>query len=232
MVLTNRQAKLLRALVREYTIKAEPVGSGTLADYFDVSPATIRNELSELELAGFLTHPHTSAGRIPTEAGYRYYIRHFLRDESVRKPETSAFRDLRASRSNVGEFVKEIAKLLALETGETAMAGYGSREIFYTGLTNLFSKPEFQDNSRVVHLSEVFDRMDEIIESIFDSAPRKIQIFLGRDNPFGTDTGMILVKIRLAPRVQGLIGLVGPMRMDYERNLAIMRQMQLIVENM
>src|SRR5438477_6771775 len=74
--LGERKAAVLRAVVEEYVRTGEPVGSETIAERYGlgVSPATIRNEMAALEELGFLTHPHTSAGRIPTDLGYRGYV--------------------------------------------------------------------------------------------------------------------------------------------------------------
>src|SRR5213595_1396629 len=75
MQLTERQGAILRRVVEEFVATKQAVGSKTLVDRSDlrVSPSTVRAELAELETLGLLAHPHTSAGRIPTEAGYRYY---------------------------------------------------------------------------------------------------------------------------------------------------------------
>ena len=74
--LGDRQRDLLRAVIREYIATAQPVASGALVRQYhlDVSSATVRNELAALEELGLLTHPHTSAGRVPTDLGYRYFI--------------------------------------------------------------------------------------------------------------------------------------------------------------
>ncbi len=74
MELTKRQKDILFAIIEEYAELATPVGSVTLAKLFDVSSATIRAEMVRLEELGLITHPHTSAGRVPTDAGYRYYV--------------------------------------------------------------------------------------------------------------------------------------------------------------
>ena len=75
-MITQRQEKILNSLVKEYIDRAEPISSELLKKKcnLDVSPATIRNELQELTERGYITQPHTSAGRIPTEKGYRYFI--------------------------------------------------------------------------------------------------------------------------------------------------------------
>jgi len=88
---TDRQAQILGLVVREYVATAQPVSSGSLAGRFQlgVSPATVRHELAALEAMGLLTHPHTSAGRVPTVAGYRYFAEHLMSSaglpESIRR---------------------------------------------------------------------------------------------------------------------------------------------------
>jgi heat-inducible transcriptional repressor len=84
ILVSERQREILRLVVEEYVATSQPVGSKTIVDNsaLGVSPSTVRNELAELERLGLLTHPHTSAGRVPTEAGYRLYV-----DELLRRPE-------------------------------------------------------------------------------------------------------------------------------------------------
>src|SRR3990167_9489198 len=72
--MSPRQKDILSAIVEQYAEVASPVGSSLLAKLFGVSSATIRAEMSQLEDAGYITHPHTSAGRIPTDKGYRFYV--------------------------------------------------------------------------------------------------------------------------------------------------------------
>ena len=75
-MLNDRKKKILQLIIEDYISTAEPVGSRTIARKYDlgISPATIRNEMSDLELLGYLEQPHTSAGRIPSDAGYRFYV--------------------------------------------------------------------------------------------------------------------------------------------------------------
>jgi heat-inducible transcriptional repressor len=82
-MLDNRKKKILQAIVEEYIDTAEPVSSGNLVKELNCSSATIRNEMAELEKIGFIEKPHTSAGRIPSQKGYRYYIDELLRDDKL-----------------------------------------------------------------------------------------------------------------------------------------------------
>src|SRR3981081_4758248 len=93
--LDKRKAFILATVVYEYTATAEPVGSVTLTQKYNlgVSSATVRNELAELESLGYLVQPHTSAGRIPSDAGYRTYVDRLMQPESLTKDDTPRIRD-------------------------------------------------------------------------------------------------------------------------------------------
>src|SRR6202008_3373921 len=84
--MTERQILILRAIVEQYAEVASPVGSSLLAKVFDVSSATVRAEMAELERAGFIKQPHTSAGRIPTDKGYRYYVNQIAEADQKQLP--------------------------------------------------------------------------------------------------------------------------------------------------
>jgi heat-inducible transcriptional repressor len=119
--LTARQRTILRGVVEAYVASRQPVGSRTLIERtgLDVSPSTVRSELAELERRGLLTHPHTSAGRVPTERGYRYYVDRLLERMD---PQPGGFPlDLTAARNEVDsalrattEMLSELTRLLAL----------------------------------------------------------------------------------------------------------------------
>jgi heat-inducible transcriptional repressor len=119
--LSARQRAILRGVVEEYVLTGQPVGSRTLVERagLDVSPSTVRSELSELEAQGLLTHPHTSAGRVPTERGYRYYADRLLERLEPRPGgfplELSAARDeVDAALQQTTEMLSELTRLLAL----------------------------------------------------------------------------------------------------------------------
>src|SRR6478609_4140390 len=101
MQLSERQSAILRRVVEEFVNTKQPVGSKMLVERSDlrVSPSTVRAELAELETLGLLTHPHTSAGRVPTEAGYRYYADELLRQPS--SPPAEFPLDLHSRRTEV-----------------------------------------------------------------------------------------------------------------------------------
>src|ERR1700694_2039552 len=93
-MLTERQSRILELVIREYVEAASPVGSQLISGKYPMkaSPATIRNEMAELEEMGYLTHPHTSSGRVPTEEGYRYYVEILMREEELGRDEQQTIR--------------------------------------------------------------------------------------------------------------------------------------------
>ena len=119
--LTKRKRDILRRVVEEYVATGEPVGSKTLVKRagLDVSPSTVRSELAELEALGFLTHPHTSAGRIPTSSGYRFYATDVLESQQPR-PErfpldlTSMRSEVESALESTTEMLSQVTRLLAL----------------------------------------------------------------------------------------------------------------------
>ena len=99
--MTNRQSQILSAIVEQYAEVASPVGSNLLAKAFNVSSATIRAEMAELEHMGYIMQPHTSAGRIPTDKGYREYV-NGLTSKSIGSKKSRAEQALMARVTDVG----------------------------------------------------------------------------------------------------------------------------------
>ncbi|MFA6429532.1 MAG: hypothetical protein WCV84_03485 [Patescibacteria group bacterium] len=224
----SRLADLLRAVVEEYVKTAQPVGSQVLVDrrQLDVSSATIRNWFAELEEAGLITQPHTSGGRIPTEHGFRAYVESFVRP----RPPTKRERASLAQAVQVEEEerrLKNTAKALAELSGLAAFMGWRRADTYYTGLAQLFAQPEFKDWQRVIGLSEVLDHLDEALTVLRRTSYHEPLIILGRECPFGPACSVVIVSVGST-----LIGLFGPMRMDYQQALSLMTQArQLLSEN-
>ncbi|MBQ0041430.1 MAG: heat-inducible transcription repressor HrcA [Clostridiales bacterium] len=116
MELSERQLQILQAIIDDYVENAEPVGSRSLTKHHDlgVSPATIRNEMSDLEEMGYLTHPHTSAGRVPSDKAYRLYVNELMKKKNLTSSEKKAINDrLAASRDEFDTTLRHAAELLS-----------------------------------------------------------------------------------------------------------------------
>lgn len=239
--LTSRQESLLASLIREYVKTAEPVGSASLASSsrFDVSPATVRNELAELEAAGYIAQPHTSAGRVPTEKGFRHYIARMQDVKNDGATDTGvADVSLRSKgarthvRYSSEEMVREVARRLAEASEEVAIVALDPRRLYYTGIAYLFSQPEFQEGDLIVRFSEVMDELDRFAARLLARAEEDIVVLIGRETPFGTGAGMVLARYGSRGTSSGLLGLVGPVRMDYDRNVLLVQSARELLEEL
>lgn len=215
--------QILTRLVDHYIESAQPVSSGTLVDAYQLpmSSATARNYLAELEEAGLVIQPHTSAGRIPTEQGYALYL-------SQMKPAKLPSADTRALESVWQESEQEfevrfrtLAKQLAERANEAVFVAFGKHDTYHTGLAHLFSKPELAGQDHVQMLSSAIDKLDSVLEFIFDEVPSDPTVWVGSQNPFSSQCSTVIMKYEFGGRV-GVIGLLGPMRMPYQRNTALM----------
>ena len=125
MELTDRKLKILQAIISDYVRSAEPVGSRTLSKRFDlgISPATIRNEMSDLEEMGYLTHPHTSAGRVPSDKAYRLYVNNLMEKRELSPIEKNLIAEkLRFDVTEFDETIKHAARILSEITNLTSFA--------------------------------------------------------------------------------------------------------------
>ncbi len=221
--LDARKETLLKLTVRRYVKTAEPVGSAWLADEsgLDVSSATVRNELSELEELGYLLQPHTSAGRAPSEKGYRYYVERFLEKKQPGTASVEALEEVIHGVQEDDERLRRAAKALAELSTESALVAFAPRDVYYTGLSNLFAKPEFRQFALVASMSRVLDHLDETMEQIFPTIGDDVRILIGAENPFGAECGFLVARAPMG-KSHGLIGLLGPMRMDYDAHAGLL----------
>lgn len=220
---TQRKKKVLKKIVEEYIRKARPISSGSLArkDFPKLSSATLRNEMLDLTNEGFLFQPHTSAGKIPTENAFRFFLENFLEEKEIPHLEKDIFLHIKERFTEKRKRIKELAKRLAEISGEAVVVAFSKDDFYYTGLSYLFRQPEFKDLSLVRDISEIIDHLDETMKNIFDKI-KEVEILIGDKNPFGNKCGIILDKLELDNQ-KIILGLLGPIRMDYSRNLSLVK---------
>ncbi|MDP3970931.1 MAG: winged-helix domain-containing protein [bacterium] len=231
--LSDRKNALLSAIIEQYVATARPIGSKMLAENhdFDISSATIRNEMKELEDLGMITHPHTSAGRIPTEKGYRYYVEHFVNKQAkLAKKVAQAFDDFAQQADHVVREVqiKYMAKELAELTSEAVLVRFGAHSFYYTGISNIFRKPEFSDTEMIYSLSELVDHFDDVLEML--GVTEGIDILIGKDNPISKMCSTLVTEYG-AEDNSGVIAILGPMRMNYQQNYGLLKHVKNLITN-
>ncbi|MCW1892424.1 MAG: hypothetical protein KIH65_004265 [Candidatus Uhrbacteria bacterium] len=215
----QRIERILTHLIEDYLRSAEPISSqGLVREHqLDVSSATIRNWFALLEEEGYLIQPHTSAGRIPSELAWRWYVER-LGDGAISESEHDVLQVVAKDASDSTDRVKRIAKACAGMTKLAALVGTNRSDTYYTGLTDLFCQPEFKDWSRVISMTSMFDRMDHQLDELRRRTYPEPVILLGSTCPFGNACGSLL----LTTSNGDLLALLGPIRMDYQKAKTIM----------
>ncbi len=216
----ERQLAFLDYIVRYYIKNAQPAGSKLLAEKtaYGVSSATIRNDLFLLEKQGYLCQPYTSAGRVPTEKGYKFWLQNFFQPKKIKPLYQQKLQDIRKKHRQRPDFLKEAAKAIAEFSQLAVIVGVSSRYIYYTGISYLFSQPEFKNYQSVCTISEVVDALDEDMPRLFSRLENNVTMLVGSDNPFSRFCS--LVSARLGK--ESLISILGPLRMDYEQNFSLL----------
>jgi transcriptional regulator of heat shock response len=218
----QRAELILKLIVDEYIRSAEPIGSKFIAEAseLDVSPATVRTVMAQLERDGYLRQPHTSAGRVPTEKAYLHYLQAFVKPGSE-PSDASRLRTAMEKAPDESSAMRTLAKTLVDLSGEMAVVAFGPEASYYTGVSNLFAKPDFGDIEVVRSLSTMLDRFDDVMGEMFAAVKNEPQVLIGQENPFGEGMSAVVVKYAMPNGMVGILGLVGPMRMDYGRNLGL-----------
>lgn len=218
--LTDRQIKLLKAIIEEYIETAEPVGSQTLDKKHNlgVSPATIRNEMVLLTNNGFLKQPHTSAGRVPTPLALKFYIQNLMQQKEMSvTDEVKVKEQIWDFRAQADKLLREATKTLADKTHTLALATTNEGDIYYAGAANLLDMLEFYDMITTKNLLYVLDRFDfwwNIFGKSTDDAP--FHVLFGEDlrQEYLNNCGVVYTQVQ-SPKMQCAIGVVGPTRLNY-----------------
>lgn len=228
----SRKEKILGAIIKEYTKTAEPVSSGLLCGKSDlaVSPATIRAEMVDLENMGYLEQPHTSAGRVPTNKAYRYFVDNLLQlksqDLSLKEREHIKS-EIKSADDDPHLISRQVAKVIADVSDNFALSGIvETGEFFKAGFPSLFDMPEFHEFGRLYKLSSILDEFEDYIDLIFEKMlDEDCQILIGRENPIKKiqNETVITAKYPLPHGFEGAAFMIGPVRMKYDKNIALMK---------
>lgn len=236
MNMTERQVLILTAIVEQYAEVASPVGSVTLAKLFGVSSATIRSEMAKLEEMGLISQPHTSAGRIPTDKGYRFYVNRlneaqdnkaFLlnadnsRDNFTRGTQAISSR-IFAQCDRADHAIRTAVDALVELTGNLGIATIGD-QLYMNGISNLFSQPEFESGAAVQSVAQLLDNLEPWLREASPNEP--LSVYIGSENPVGKSSGASLVisKFKSPYSENSYIGVLGPTRQSYGKVIKFVR---------
>ena len=240
-MLSDRRQIILRALIEEYILHAAPVGSKTIVDNYDVdvSSATVRNDLNFLEECGFITQPHTSAGRIPTEAGYREFV-DFLFNNEFEDEEVDEFEpymsEIKQSADEIDEMLEGISKRLAGITHNLSVISSNREKakhahISKRGISSIMRQPEFKDSANLLPLMEILED-DTVLYRVLNATSdgETLAVRIGHENASNNLSGVSIVTACFGNGPDtGVVAVIGPTRMNYENVIKAVSQAQSVL---
>lgn len=210
--------------IKSYIQDALPVASEAVARSFDLSPATIRNIFVDLEESGYLMHPYTSGGRVPTDKGYRFYVDFLISQMELLDEEKERI---------AGEYKLKVRKLESAleETSEliseiTHYAGIASfmewqDKLFCNGISRVLEQPEFRNLDKIRLLIKMFEEKQRLLDIINRGLEddEAVKVYIGQELECVDMEGCSLVisSYRIKNKPQGRLAVLGPVRMEYSR---------------
>lgn len=219
--MTPRQQYVLSAIIEAYAKTAEPVSSSQLTGKIEVSSATIRAEMAALEQLGYIHQPHTSAGRVPTDKGYRLYVNNIEQLQADNRTSAAIAKRV-ASAGEADRAVKTAVNSLVELTQNLGWAKL-SDGLYLRGMASLFAQPELADSSQAFEVARLVDNLDEWMNEVRHDNSR-VTVFIGHENPIGKSSNCSLIIARFASPYsdESYLGMIGPTRQDYPRVIGLM----------
>ena len=251
--INEREDRIFDVIVRSYIETAEPVGSRTISRHSDLglSAASIRNVMADLEEEGYLKQPHTSAGRIPTDKGYRYWVDRLMEREELKPKEQEWIRQELSRAKTLSSLKDKVTKIVTELTENAALVYFKNlktvsfvnhlleelvraerlmnffeedAELFIEGASRVFEQPEFQDLQKMRLLLHAFDEKDELVQILFrDLSEVGVQVHIGRESTIRDleDVSIVAKDCYLARNPIGSVAVVGPTRMKYAKVVSV-----------
>ncbi len=238
MSITKRQWIILEIVIREYIDLAEPVSSRHIEENYElgVSPATIRNDLKKLVEEGYLEQPHSSAGRVPSDKGYRYFVNKIL---GKRPPPRQQIKEKvqRMERRMKDEirFLRELTCLLAGLSSSLTYSYLTDKDLYWKeGFEETLLYPEFEDIERLHSFLDLTKKFEKQLQKRFSNKieNNEIKVYIGKENPFQIkDFSILISKCRLSKDRQAIVALLGPKRMAYDKNISLINSLVKLLED-
>jgi heat-inducible transcriptional repressor len=231
--ISQRQAKILAAIVKLNCEDGIPVASRDLVDKFDfgLSSATIRSEMAALEKMGLIRQPHTSAGRVPTDEGFRYFVNQLMDRVKLTMREQEVLRNeifkLQAVNAEIG---RRLAKMLATHSSQASFTVF-PEEVSSVGFSNILDNQNMPAED-AKEIAEFFDNLDDYADQmIIEYGSDEPKTFIGKELKLSkhSDYSMIVSGLRLPSGKRGVIGLIGPKSMQYPKNITLIEYITKII---
>lgn len=225
----KRQKKILNSIIKEHQRTGQPVSSQSLMErfVFDFSPATMRAEMLELDETGFLEQPHTSAGRVPTDKAWRFFVEEFCDDDCLNAGEKQQIDKAMEKIAQEGGFMAgAMAEFLSDLTRHLGISGvFGRVNDFHEAGFKWLARENDFENGDLRQMMKSMDSLRSDIENIFEAIDEEVKIFIGQENPvkYLKNCSLVVTNFETSGH-RGLFGILGPKRMNYQKNKSILKE--------
>ena len=222
----TRRKAVLEATINRYIDSGVPVASEDIAGEFGLSSATVRNIFAELEENGYLTHPYTSGGRIPTNKGYRYYVDFLISQMELLDEEkervTDVYKKEIARFEDIFEHTSEVISTVTHYAGIVSFLDWQGR-MFYRGISLILDQPEFRDAQKIRLLIKIMEDKRTLLEIINREMQQDVRtvVFIGEELgcPEIENCSLIVSRYGLEKKPSGRLAVIGPKRMEYRHTI-------------
>ena len=233
-----RKDLILAITIEQYIKSVTPVSSALISNEYplSVSSATIRNILAELEEEGYLTHPHTSAGRIPTQRGYRYYVDNLMNQIQLLEGEKRRIKaEYEQQSMELEGLLEKTSQVISEETHYTSIIsvdGWGSK-IYCSGTSSVVEYPETQDIEKIRNILKTLDEKEKLLELINCELRKKVSIFIGQELRLQqmNSCSLIITSYKMKKGLSGRMAVLGPTRMNYSKVVSTLQYFTDLMED-
>ncbi|MDD5097288.1 MAG: hypothetical protein PHU59_02210 [Candidatus Omnitrophica bacterium] len=216
----SRKKSILNSAINRYIKNALPVASDDISAEFDLSSATIRSIFSELEESGYLKHPYTSGGRIPTNKGYRYYVDFLIQQMELMDDEKQRIvKDCKRKMHRLDDALENTSEVISEITHYAGIVSFlqWQDRIFYKGISRIIDQPEFRDADKIRLLVKLMEDKGKLLDIVNRDYTGKVKVYIGDELgwPEMENYSLIVTTYKLKNQPYGRLAVLGPMRMEY-----------------
>lgn len=224
---SSRRKSVLNSAINRYIKDALPVASDDIAREFDLSPATIRNIFSELDQSGYLKHPYTSGGRVPTDKGYRYYVDFLIQlMELMDEEKQCILKDCKRKMRRLDDALENTSEVISEITHYAGIVSFleWQDKMFYKGISRIIDQPEFKHVEKIRLLIDLIEDKKRLLEIINRDFSGKVKVYIGSELGFPEmeNCSLVVSSFKMKNQPSGRLAVLGPMRMEYNHIIPTM----------